>query len=280
MKLFINSPPFFHFLMTEQARRYRIAFSTIELLVAVVIFSVLATALATLVNSALNIWSKNEKQTSLEQRARNITYLMTRDLQQALTTPFKFSNRGPQMLINSEHLAGVALGNHLFFQAPIATSRTKSDLAVVGYFIRKGGDDGNTYQLCRLFLNSDEPGYPAPEADATQWLTPALLDQKAYPAASNYYQGLVAEDVPGLWIRIYQDDTELTSYDSRANGNVLPSHLNVSLALLDLEGAQRLKAGQFNLPDPNLSKDALDYQSQLPEQARRHVKIIMFNILY
>lgn len=254
----------------------RVAFTLIELLVATAVFSLLVLVLASISNQALSVWSRNEQKSDLREAARTAMNLIGSELRQAALPVYRADTNGLQLVVNPPGVSG-AFNNHdsIFWQAPVATSRSKGDLAIVGYFIRK---DGNASKLCRLFVNPDDPDYAvytAPEA----WVNDALLDAKAPADETSNLQGVFLENVPGMWITTYSD--AVTAYPAAYDSRVIqkfPARIEISLALLDKVGAQRVASGQAVLPDSRNCADLASYLNQLPANIAEHVQTATINV--
>jgi len=220
------------------------AFTVIELLVATALFAILVLALASISNQAMEIWTRNESKSDLREAARTAINLMGSEMRQATLPLYRAEPAGLQFAINPPGLSGSFKNRDaVFWQAPIATSRSRGNLAAVGYFVRRL--NGNNGRLCRFFVNPDDSAYGS---IAGEWVDSNRLDLKAPGDDANDLRGLFLENVPGMWVSAYDETgAELVDYDSRVQQR-LPSRVEITLALLDKRGAERVARG-FDLPD-------------------------------
>lgn len=238
--------------------------------------SVLALLLIVLMsasNQAANLWSANERKSQIRERARTALAFIEGELRQAALPLDRSDQKGPQFVMNPAALPTALLNRDtLFWQAPIASSeRASSDLAAIGYFIRR---DGNTFNLCRFFVEPSDPDYQL--YSASDWIT-GVIDDVAPATADKLYKGLLLKNTPGLWIKAYhlieKDGATIeTTYtpDSRANGK-LPSRVEISLAFLDDNGAARIGpviSGDDLLGLIRAAADAEEFIKNLPPALR------------
>ncbi len=260
-------------------------FTLIELMVSTAVFMLLVIVLASTLNSSLGVWSRNENKSDLRESARVAIQFMASELRQAALPVYRGDQLGLQMVINPSTVS-IACRNHdaIFWQAPIATTTSRGNLAIVGYFVRK---DGNAYKLCRLFVNPDDPAYALYSSPAA-WVTDSVLSAKAPATDASNFQGVFLENVPGMWVTAYSDaTTAYAPYDSRETLNAqnvkeakFPARIEISLALLDKAGAERVARGQIALPDsssatyPTLSA----YIAALPASIRPNVQTVTISV--
>lgn len=253
----------------------RSAFTLLELLVATAVFSILVLVLVAISNHALRTWSRNENKSDLREAARSAINLMGSELRQAALPVYRGDTKGLQFVVNPSSVSAAFKNRDcIFWQAPVASSRTKGDLAIVGYFIRK---DGNVPKLCRFFVNPDDPDYQiysSPDA----WVTDDLLNSKAPANEASDLQGVFLENVPGMWITVYSDAATpyAADYDSRT-AKVLPARVEISLALMDKTGARRVADGA-PLPDARTYESVSAFVTDLPPSLRPHVDAVTINV--
>lgn len=248
------------------SNRQRSAFTLIELMVSIAIFTFMAGFLVSLSGQAANLWSRNQSQSQLRERARTSLEFIGNELRQAVMPLDHSSQTGPQFVVNPSTVSNTYLHRDaIFWQAPIATSTTKGKLAAVGYFIRK---DGNTFHLCRYFVNPDDANYALHQTPA-EWVSDTLLDTVAPANKLLNYKGLFLQNVPGLWIKAYDESGGLytASPDSRKD-HKLPARIDLSLVFLDDSGAARLVSGALELPPASESDSAEAYLNKVPEPLR------------
>lgn len=268
-----------HFVLRVAAFRRKggAAFTLIELLVATSVLALLVVLLSSMLSSALDAWRRGRSQSELRENARSVIELMTSELRQVVLPPDPTDANNLEFVINSPKLD--ARFNHrdtIFWQAPVAGSREKGDLAVVGYFIRQ---TGTRYDLCRAFVNPGEPFYMI-YSDPADWLSDEMLDGVAPADEVSFLKGLVLENVPGMWVTAYQDaTTPYASYSSRVAGR-LPTRVDISLVLLDAIGARLLEAGLFSLPAASSYSSVDEYIDALSKRGRDHVKAISFSVSF
>jgi hypothetical protein len=234
----------------------------------------LVLVLASLSNQALSVWSRNEQKSDLRESARTAMSLIGSELRQAVLPVYRGDTNGLQLVVNP---AGVTATNRdsIFWQAPVATSRSKGDLAIVGYFIRKAD---NVFKLCRLFVNPDDLDYAvytAPNA----WVNDALLNAKAPADEASNLQGVCLENVSGMWVTVYSNAVAAytnTSFDSRVE-HKLPARVEISLALLDKTGAKRV-AGGVSLPAAGSYSNAASFMASTDMSIRPHMEIVTINV--
>lgn len=244
----------------------------LELMVSTAIFMLLVVVLASISNQALKTWSQNENKSDLREKARNALDLMGRELRQATLPVDRSDLLSLQFVVNPSISSTVKNRDAIFWQAPIATSRSKGDLAVVGYFVRRGAGEVGT--LCRLFINPDDSDY-APSAGVTD----ALLNSEAPADEPNNFKGLFLENVPGMWVTAYSDAT--TPYAADYNSRVeqkFPKRVEITLALMDKKGALLVTAGAATLPSTTSSSTAAAYIDTLEDSLRPHVEAVTINV--
>jgi len=193
------------------------AFTLLELLVAMAIFSMIVVTMVSLVSQTGNIWRSGEGQNQRRSNGRALLQYISRELQQAaipVGLPMSISNQSPANLqfiasvdinaSNSTVVPANALSPHaIFWQAPIAKNASAGDLACVGYFVKWDSSNGRARaQLCRYFVDpassNDYLIYQQNGGVATNWLGNLAA---VAPAASTNLQGWFADDVVALWVR-------------------------------------------------------------------------------
>jgi len=264
-------------MITGAKKGKRIAFTLVELVAAAAIFLILIVVLASISNQAAIVWSRSESKSDLREAARAAISRMGSEMKQAVLPLYQKDQKSLQFVINPPGIsAGYKSRDAVFWQAPIATSRETGDLAIVGYFIRK---DGKVPKLCRLFVNPGDAAYKMHDGTGT-WLDDALLDLKAPGTEASDLQGVFLENVPGMWVTAYSDaSTPYASYDSRVAAK-LPVRVEISLALLDKKGAERVASGAATLPEASACADAAAFMSQLPASIKAHVQNVTINVSF
>ncbi len=242
-------------------KRRASGFTLIELLVAATIFTVMAGILLSVSSQATTLWSRNHQQSQLREKARIALDFIGGEMRQAVLPLDRSSTAGPQFVVNPAGVsAAYRLKDAIFWQAPIATTHTHGNLAIVGYFIRR---DGDRYQLCRYFINPDESNYRL-FSNPTDWVNDGLLNSVAPASAASDYQGLFLENVVGLWVECFDESGASIVPDSRVDQR-LPARVKVSLAVLDERGAERL-AANTQIPKAGECVNAEDYVAKVAAQ--------------
>lgn len=213
-------------------------FTLVEILVAVSILAFMAGLLASLSGQAANLWTRNESQSQIRERVRTVLEFMANDLRQAVLPIDPTLQNGPQLIVNPD--ISYNSPNSIFWFAPIATDTSHGDLAAVGYFIRP---HGSTYSLCRFFVNPGSSQYKLNEAPA-DWIDDGVIDAVAPADEANDYAGLLFENVPGLWIRAFDEngDAYTTFPDTRVD-HKLPARLEITVAFFDDSSAAKIEGG-------------------------------------
>lgn len=236
----------------------------------------LVVVLATTLNQALGVWTKNENKSDLRESARTAINIMASELKQAALPVYRADTNGLQMVINP---ASVTYKNRdcIFWQAPIATSQTRGDLAIVGYYVK---NVGNTWKLCRLFINPDDPDYLM--YSGGDWVTTSLLDTKAPATEASNLEGVFLDNVPGMWVTAYDNAgvaySTSSPFDSRVEKR-LPARIDISLVLLDKSAASRVQAG-LTLPSSSGSTSAEAYLNSLPASIRPNAQAITVSVSF
>jgi hypothetical protein len=252
-------------------------------MVATAVFVVLVLVLAMIAHQAVGTWSRNENKSELRESARTAINFLGSELRQAVMPIYRDDQAGLQFVVNPPGVSDTFKNrDSIFWQAPIATSRTKGDLAIVGYFVRK---QGNVFKLCRLFVNPDDPAYQI-HAKPNDWLNDALLDSQAPATEASDLQGVFLENVPGMWVSTFNADGQPTGgetsggrvfYDSR-DEKKLPARVEISLALLDKLGADRVARGQITLPEASDCDNVAAFLERLPDAIKANVLTVTINV--
>jgi prepilin-type N-terminal cleavage/methylation domain-containing protein len=246
--------------LAEAPQRGARAFSLVELLMAISVFSLLVVILASVAQNVSDVWLFTQKRTSRQQSARAVMDFITRDLQCALPPIVPNSATSLQMVRNPSSLAsapgnGYRSGDTLFWQTPATSDTSQGDIAIVGYFIR--WTTSNKALLCRLFI---PPGVAAGLiADSpNDWVNQTIITNWAPADSGKNYLGLMSEYVVGFWAEPLDAhggviplangatfDSRLGYIDSRGAtvpSGSFPSAIRVSIATLDPRSAARLSS--------------------------------------
>jgi hypothetical protein len=174
--------------------------------------------------------------------------------------PLQVGNQSSLEFLINPSLGSTTYSNrdNIFFQAPVTTNTSPNvagEVAEVGYFVQW---QGTTAQLCRFLVNPIDTTttppqantnfliYPIPPATSSVWLTSSIIKSVA-PGTSPNYQGLLAENVIGLWINAFDKNGNVvcasgSSYDSRSTAN-LPAVVEVSILVLTPVAATKVASG-------------------------------------
>jgi prepilin-type N-terminal cleavage/methylation domain-containing protein len=233
----------------------RAGFTLLEMLLAISIFAILIVLITGILGQVNGMWIMTQAQNQQQQAGRVLLNFLARDINKAML-PLQTSNPNSLEFVINPSLGGATYSNHdtIFFQAPVASNPSPyavSEVAEVGYFVQW---QGTTAQLCRFFVNPIDMTTTPPQANAnyliysnpTAWITSSVVNSVA-PGTSPSYQGLLAENVVGLWINAYDKNGNSicpsgSSYDSRTTGN-LPAVVDVSILVLTPAAAKRVSAG-------------------------------------
>ena len=233
--------------------------------------------LGQMVNHAGKAWTRGESNKECLQNMRGLTDFIGNELQAALLPICQTATNGLQFVVNP---TGITSGSYnrdtIFWQSPLATDQTLGDVAEIGYIVTWNTTIATnpTSQLCRFFVNPGSATTPNPYfliySNPTAWLSDSIVQAVAPANKVNYYQGLFAENVLGLWVQcldpygqpITKDASGASftspSYDSRRGYSYitpagqtitnmpssLPAAVDISLVMLDSKSASRIGTQQ------------------------------------
>lgn len=221
-------------------------FTLVELMVAAAIFAVLLGLLFTVISQFTQIWQQGDRQKSRRQAARAVMEIMTRDLESAqFPAGGTNASQGLQFLLNPP--AAPANRDAAFWQAAVPGTSASGDMYEIGYFVQWGEDRNGRPRsaLCRYSASATNENtiFNQPDAD---WITPGKL--KAYaPGLDDLsdFKGVLAEDVIGLWITLYDAQGKTNglgpNYHSLSNA-IRPAAAEIALVLLDRSTAERIES--------------------------------------
>ncbi|HEY1084219.1 MAG TPA: type II secretion system protein [Prosthecobacter sp.] len=199
------------------------AFTILELLVSMAVLAALTVLLATLFQSASHAWQASGSRSERNRSGQVLMEYAARELRSAALPVETLSKAGApnlQFLVNPPPVSvpeDCRNPHCLFWQAPVATEQSWGEFAEVGYFV-KWEPVGETAvpSLRRFFVNpsyyDQTTGRQERNPDFriyshyASWLTPELIEKVAPADAVSGYAGLVAENVLGLWVRLYDPD--------------------------------------------------------------------------
>ncbi len=242
-----------------------------EMLVATAVFVMMMTLLLTITSQMNSAWQLADAQKSRRQSARALLDTIVRDMESALL-PLNSGNTEKVWFLMNPGAVGFRNRDCLFWQAALPEDAGKSDVTMVGYFVRW---DGARSILCRVYIPPGDPNYRIYEAPET-WLNDAFLNAVAPADKANDYRGLLAENVFALWVTLRDRQGALITapYDSRGVTDNLPASAEVALVIADPAAARRL-----NGPLTTYSQATVeDFVNDLPEGVRKGVQIFRSRI--
>lgn len=201
------------------------SFTLVEMLAAIAVFSIIIVVLTNMVVNSTDAWQAVQAHSERRNTADTVFGYMSRDLRQLALPSARANINNLQFIINPSGVGTqYEYPQAVFWQAPVATDGgTNGNLAVVGYFVQ-WVTNGSSSSPClsRVLLNPSLSGYEIysnPEA----WISSDLLVGNAPATEASSYQGLLANNVLGLWIQaldlngnpIKQGSLAGESFDSR-----------------------------------------------------------------
>ena len=184
------------------------AFTLLELLVAMALFSLVAVLLASVFSSTQKgvVFLGNTK--SQRQDARAVLEQIAGELRAALETPTRSfegtqaAMRQPQLLVNPSGLSATH-GSSLFWSAG-ADSKSGGS-ALVGYLLRwETTPEGPRPRFCRVFLDANGSEYVEQTLRTSinaEWVSQSLVDSNAPGDAKNGYQGWISDNILAFYAR-------------------------------------------------------------------------------
>jgi type II secretory pathway pseudopilin PulG len=279
------------------------AFSLLELLVATAVFVGLALILISIAGSLSSFWqlgiSHNERRSSVLAAFSR----MARDLRFA-AAPINPASTNFQFVINPANLStNYKLPQAVFWQAPVASDRSRGDMALVGYFVQwvtetNGSATNSAPKLCRLLIDSTNFQFQKPSDSVND----ALIANNAPANKASGYEGQLAENILGLWMQaLDQARRPITAnasnvafgsgeFDSSQgyqavlpNGNnpvpytfdrALPASVEVAVIAVDARTARRLTGSERpGARTGNMTNDVNTFYTNLPQGIRQGARI-------
>jgi type II secretory pathway pseudopilin PulG len=278
------------------------AFSLIELLVATAVFVGLALILLSIAGSLSSFWqmgiSHNERRSSVLAAFSR----MARDLRFA-AVPINPASTNFQFVVNPGSVGtNYKLPQAAFWQAPVASDRSRGDMALVGYFVQwvaetNGSTTNFVPKLCRLLIDTNFQF-----AHPTNWVNDALIASEAPADKASGYQGQLAENILGIWMQpLDQARRPITTNASNAaypngefdsatgyrtiltNGTntvsytfsrALPASVEVAVVAVDARTARRLTGNERpGARTANMTNDVNTFYNSLPEGIKKGARI-------
>jgi type II secretory pathway pseudopilin PulG len=230
------------------------AFTILEMLVAMAIFMMMVVLLVSVVSQVNSVWHQTDNQKSRRESARVLLDLMSRDLQSALA-PVDANNAARfRFDLNP---AGFADTHRSAFFWPCASpgSRSGSDIVTVGYFVRRTSTGSI---LCRL---------QAPGSIDSIWTMASSLA----PATAPDFQGLAADGVLAMFVTLYDKTGQVLATPEQTYSSFsLPYSAEVALVIADPSSAERM-VGQLAAPDTTTTAD--EFVNALAAKFRPFVQV-------
>jgi prepilin-type N-terminal cleavage/methylation domain-containing protein len=271
-------------------------FTLLELLVATAVFVGLALILVSIAASLSSFWQLGIAHNERRSSALAAFSRMARDLRFAsLSSDPSATNF--QLVINPAKVgSSYLLPQAVFWQAPVASDRSRADTALVGYFVQWVKEaDVSVPKLCRLLVDSD---YLMQKP--SDFVSDALIASNAPATKASGYAGQLAENVLGLWMRPLDQTKNPILNDAKAgaflNGqfdsargytvaftnasgtfpSALPASLEVALVAVDSRTAKRLSGRASEKPataSPDMWGDINAFYNKLPPEIRPGARI-------
>ncbi len=292
-------------------------FTLLELLVATAVFVGLALILVSIAASLSSFWQLGIAHNERRSSALSAFSRMARDLRFASLPPDSAATNF-QLVINPAGLqtgqgTSYLLPQAAFWQAPVSSGPVSTNiapvggnLALVGYFVQwvsetNGPVTNFSPKLCRLVIDSSSTNYQF--AKPSDWVSDSLIANNAPATKASGYNGQLAENVLGLWIRpldqrkdpILNDAKAVAfsggQFDSargytvgltNASGTLetkvfapaLPASLEVALVSVDARTAKRLSGDEK--PGPRTADmwgDVNAFYNALPQEIKQGARI-------
>ena len=279
------------------------AFSLLELLVATAVFVGLALILLSIAGSLSSFWqmgiSHNERRSSVLAAFSR----MARDLRFA-AAPINPASTNFQFVINPTNVgANYRLPQAAFWQAPVASDRSRGDMALVGYFVQwiaetNGSMTNFVPKLCRLLIDSTNFQFQKP----SDWVNDALIASNAPANKASGYEGQLAENILGIWMQpLDQARRPITTNASNAaypngefdstsgyrtiltNGTntlpytfarALPASVEVAVVAVDARTSKRLTGSERPGPrTADMTNDVNTFYTNLPQGIKQGARV-------
>jgi len=274
----------------------------LELLVATAVFIGLALILVSIAASLSSFWQLGIAHNERRSSALSAFSRMARDLRFASLPPDP-SAANFQLVINPPKVgSSYLLPQAAFWQAPVASDRSRGNMALVGYFVQWVKEaDVSVPKLCRLLIDSTNYQYQRP----SDWISDTLIASKAPATKASDYEGQLAENVLGLWMRPLDQRKNPILKDANAeafptgqfdsargyrveliNGAgppvtkafvpALPASLEVALVAVDARTAKRLTGGADEKPKAisgDMWGEVNAFYNKLPQEIKQGARI-------
>jgi type II secretory pathway pseudopilin PulG len=270
-------------------------FSLLELLVATAVFVALALILVSIASRLSSFWQTGIAHNERRASALSAFSRMARDLRVA-ALPVNPGSTNFQLVINPPNLGNeYKLPQAAFWQAPVASDRSRGNMALVGYFVQWVDETkGHVPKLCRLLVDSD---YDMQKP--SDFVSDPLIASKAAATKATGYAGQLAENVLGLWMQPLNQKNEPITSDSKWNPflngqfdstkgygvsfthsvtntfvSALPASVEVAIVAVDARTAKRLSGTERPSPrTTDLWTDVNAFYNSLPEKIKQGARI-------
>jgi prepilin-type N-terminal cleavage/methylation domain-containing protein len=294
----------------------RAGFSIVELLVSMAILSILLVALLGMLSALTTAWQAGEAHNERRTVAQAVLERMSRELSEAALPTSRTNTNSLQLVINPSGI-GTAYQNSqaIFWNAPVSTdsiTNSSGNMALVGYFVQWVNGTASTPGtpcMSRLLINPSSTDYSS--TAASTWLNASLLSKYApstyvSSTATNNYQGLMAENVLGLWVQANDyngvsisqgvsstpggeafDSRYSYSFTNSAGNTVtniacaMPSSVQIAIVVIDSRTAKQLPGtGKPTYPplSGNIVNDVQTFYNNLPNPLRKGAEIQMTTV--
>lgn len=248
----------------------RQAFTMVEMLVATAVFILLVTLLLSLVSHATQVWQRTDGQKNRQQAGRHALEMISRDLESAI---FPLSTNSTLHFQLNPGVAGFENPAAAFWQSASSTETNGSDINDVGYFVAWTTDRHPVAELRRYQLaatnaeSSFQIGSNAISSSKLKTHAPGSDD-------ATTHQGLVARNIIGLWITLFEGSNAIVSpYDSLTSA-LRPTSAEVAVAVMDPRSAGRLSNAISSY-----TTNAEDFAAALNRQYGNSVQIYQTRVL-
>ena len=236
-------------------------FTLLELLVATAVFVGLALILVSIAASLSSFWQLGIAHNERRSSALSAFSRMARDLRFASLPPDP-SVTNFQLVVNPAKVGGsYLLPQAVFWQAPVSSGPVSTNiapvggnLALVGYFVQwvsetNGPVTNFSPKLCRLVIDSSSTHYQF--AKPSDWVSDSLIANNAPATKASGYNGQLAENVLGLWIRPLDQRKDPILNDAKAvafSGGQFDSARGYTVGLTNASGTLETKVFAPALP--------------------------------
>ena len=218
-----------------------------ELLIACALLVILLTGLLTVVSHSSNLWQRSEEAIIRRHASRVAQEIVFKDLHQLLYTVARSSEI--QCVINPSWITSPIKNADSFFwmaSTPLLKGEGAGDTVGIGYFvIWLPNSLGSKAYLMRYRVPFSRDMIAAIEENPQSWISETEITQMQGDGDKSNLQGVVAENVIGLWVHLYDSSgvkipvTRGTMV--RPGEDVSPSQIEIEMVFLAPSVARRLE---------------------------------------